>query len=272
MITEDEITLFKKNGVKVSGASTRISINRNYIHTTYGLNCIYFSGGDSGTSAIENICDGGNVVAYGIQTEANGVIIQDNKIINVIETSILVSANNCRIIGNLISTALQGIYLFDTDNICHSNVATLCSDAGVLADSDRQSIMGNFLYNNTGDGIRVEYAADCLINNNTCRGNTKNGINILAGSYNLISNNSCVDNDSGDTNTYDGIYLSGNADRNSISNNVCRSSTGITKQRYGVNVVSGTKNKVMGNILYQNKTAAYNDAGTGTEIDHNQTV
>jgi hypothetical protein len=86
----------------------------------------------------------------------------------------------------------------------------------------------------------------------------------------------CTDNDSADASLYNGIEVddgSGTAARNAIVGCVCRSTTGTTKQRYGVHIGTGaTSNSVVGCQLFGNKTANLQDDGTSTTTAGNVTT
>lgn len=179
------------------------------------------------------------------------------------------SANN-NVAGNVIYTPSIGIAVQGASNIIADNIVYQPQYYGIENRSlgDRSVISSNKIVNSQQYGLHIT-ADNSIINNNHIYNSTFDGIRII-GVYNTVYGNQVIDSDSGDTDTYDGIRITG--DRNLISSNISRTTTGTTKQRYGVNIIEGTKNKIMGNILYQNKTGAILDNGTLTEIDHNQTV
>lgn len=158
------------------------------------------------------------------------------------------------------------------------------------------SVVGNYVRNSTDDYIRM--------NGGTCLGNTVEnddgvttggvGIRILAAPVNatvignrirkvgehgivvsaandcIVSGNWIFRTGSKTDITYDGILVTGNADRNNIQGNTIRTAVsggGENRIRYGVNIDSSTGND---NLVTNNDlkgagtTADLNDSGTGT--------
>src|SRR5690606_26051870 len=82
----------------------------------------------------------------------------------------------------------------------------------------------------------------------------------------------CIDNDSGDSDTYDGIAFDGSntMSRNVVVGAVCRTSSGNSKQRYGISFGAGaTSNSMWGCMLFGNKTGPVGDSGTNNAFDGN---
>lgn len=115
---------------------------------------------------------------------------------------------------------------------------------------------------NTGTGITLtgDYAT---IHDNIINAKGGHGIAVV-GSFNKIHHNTAKDCDYFNTTTYDGINVAGNS--NKIDDNICRTTTnGASKQRYGINIASGTSNVVKDNTVDGNKSGQISaDIATNT--------
>jgi len=249
-------------------------------HNSKVMNCSFYNIGDvaindkiaSNNLSIFN-CIFDTVGYYGIQLRGSDCRIQGNYF-TLIEVDCIITENvSERTIitnNNFILFSGYGIDIGGDFSVVSGNNINYCG-LGILISSDHSIITNNQINYSEWDGIGVASTNGCVINNNIITNSVRHGIYAIHDTHNTISGNEIIDNDSGDTDSFDGIFLI-DCDRLLISNNICRSTTGTTKQRYGININSGIKNKIISNILYQNKTGAINDAGTDTEIDHNQTV
>jgi hypothetical protein len=95
------------------------------------------------------------------------------------------------------------------------------------------------------------------------------GISIAGASDCVIARNLINKPGFGTTNTYDGIILSGNSDRNMVAANKVVPASSGNVPRYGVNISAATcdDNVVADNMLVPSGTfgtGSFNDAGTGT--------
>lgn len=118
------------------------------------------------------------------------------------------------------------------------------SDIGIKTESDQFSIHGNVILATNQHGIWVVECADGNILGN----------GIYGGSQEADA-------------TYDGIFLSGNADRHNIQYNMVRHGGGAAQFRYGLNISAATCDKTFApnNDLYlSGRTSPFNDAGTNT--------
>lgn len=155
------------------------------------------------------------------------------------EKSIATNNNFTQIVGN--SVMVNGI-----TNILTHNQITQCTLSGIKIDTGGQCVVANnHIFNNTNHGIHMNAASDCVVNSNK------------------IS-----EFDNGETGNFDGIFLEGNSDRNSLNGNTCVDGFG-----YGINISAAACNfnNIISNILLGNDVGPYQDLGTGTEIGHNQT-
>jgi len=217
----------------------------------------------------------------GIKCEgANYGIIRDNKIGSMTDADKVgqdgiwldLTSTNCLVQGNTVVKALcVGI---EADSSCHhvkivNNMMLYCAENGddtwggmKVLGNQGGIISGNVIQSSYQHGIYVLNSADDLsIHDNSIYSCGKHGI-WLSG----VSNCQVVGNKFwgswGDTNTYDAINISGNANNNLVSSNI-----GVTaKYRYGINIVDSTcdTNAVIGNRFASCGTGEINDAGTGT--------
>lgn len=161
---------------------------------------------------------------------------------------------------------------------------------GITGDIIRSVIANNLFFNGTGSDLVITASLQNIVDGNFAIGNVgvpawtapafsitgetttvqgnnirnKGGHGIYAAlSSSIISGNITVDCDWYDTTSFDGIHIAGGS--NNIQGNVSRTTTGgASKQRYGINVASGTGNYVAGNTVNSNKTAQINAAAGNT--------
>lgn len=134
----------------------------------------------------------------------------------------------------------------------------------VIASNDTK-IVNNYIEKGNAYGILLRFMLPDISHRSIVTGNyvkdCYNGIHVYGTDNSIISNNIC------DSNTNDGIVVSGNSNNNVISGNACLSNTNI-----GINIAGATddNNIVVGNQCILNGTQIF-DGGTGTERAHNKT-
>jgi parallel beta-helix repeat protein len=125
---------------------------------------------------------------------------------------------------------------------------------------------GSVVANNQVKDIYLTGCTRNIIGENRVYLSDTHGIHLNDSNDNQVSGN-YVDS-AGQTadDTYDGIYVDGNSDRNKVTENIVRYDP-TTKSRYGINISAATcdENLVEGNdLLNSGATAEFNDAGTNT--------
>jgi len=161
--------------------------------------------------------------------------------------------------GNACDHAIISGNFFNTPRGICVNLA-FTSDGMLIANNTFRSGSDSMLYIR---GYRV------IITNNLIDTTVKHGIYLLGGYQNIIGNNVIRGCDSADAASYDGIFLYDTVD-NIVSNNVVH-----VCDRYQINVSDAgcANNKIEGNSYDDTGcVGGINDAGTGTVIDHNQSV
>jgi hypothetical protein len=152
------------------------------------------------------------------------------------------------------------------------NTMENASFGGVRLDGVTDGLVsGNFL-EGTGapSGISLESCSNISVTDNDVGGYVGgHGISLTDTSDSLIAENLIVEPSQDTTNTYDGIILSGNSDRNTIANNKITAKTTVPQPRYAINVSAATcnDNRIHSNdtgVAGDYATAEFNDAGTGT--------
>lgn len=160
------------------------------------------------------------------------------------------AAENCIIDGNSVQDAGGGgikIGAGSVSTIIRGNQISI-SNLGIEAFGSNCLIIGNLLWFSGEHGIKATDCLDGHIAQNIIHGPGQN-----AG------------------NTYDGIILTGNSDRNSIDGNHIRVAGFGGPARYGINISAATCNdNAVGENFYffaaDFGTAEFNDAGTGTQL------
>ncbi len=134
-----------------------------------------------------------------------------------------------------------------TNNVCNENLASGIS----VESSDGNSIVNNNCSENGEAGINLENSYSNLIIQNLCPGNLW-GISMGYGSsHNEVIENACSNN------IEFGIFLLGNADYNTITDNNCMENLGSDQYPGSGIVLSGTN----GNIITDNYCAGHGGAG-----------
>lgn len=129
-------------------------------------------------------------------------------------------------------------------------------------------IIGNRVSANNWTGIALTGATKSIVSNNTVYNNSQRGVGSVYGislsgsSEIIITGNHCYD-DQGTPTQDSGILVAGDSDDNIITENNCENNTD-----YGINILADTceRNLVKDNILTNNGTAPFNDAGTDTKL------
>lgn len=161
-----------------------------------------------------------------------------------------------------------------SDNVIKNNFLTQHIGGGIRVSSGSGNIIdGNRAFPSAvglggADAIVITSSGNIIINNHTS-GSIGNGIRLTEASNCIVSNNYCYNHWILGVTTRDGIYLSGNSDRNLITGNQCLNSDG-----YGINISAATcdKNIIDGNVVYNNTTGQINDSGTNTVVGDNVTT
>lgn len=289
------------DGIRIAGTTiTQGHIHRCHIEAAdaYGIQVDMDAANFMLRLHIED-CDVGNCVLSGIRFSASGGNLYCEIINNVIYSCavdgiIIVDGDYSMVRGNIcILNAGDGIEINTTmqaqvlGNICYSNgqhgmrfvdtdyctvEANTCieNDSGdtatydginVDADSTRNMVLGNVCVGNHRSGI-VVLGAGNSVNSNVSAENDQHGMNI-GGSECKVNDNHVYHNGADGDNTYDGIFVSGGADRTTLNGNTSYSDG--TRQRHGISLQDGViDSTVNGNICYLNASdgillAANND-------------
>lgn len=212
------------------------------------------------------------------QSNGNGIIVEASSSYNTITGNtcltggngifLFTSADNNTITGNTLQNCGgTALYMYNSgyNTITGNTIQGNTTNGVYFRNTYHNTIAGNSVQGNGNSGIYLRQTTYSTIIGNTCRGNTHYGLYIYSSTdNNTIIGNICVDNDSGDTNTYDGINVT-TSNYNIIEGNKCYITVAGAKQRYGINIASGTGNIVRDNDLLQGgRTSNFNDAGTGT--------
>ena len=166
--------------------------------------------------------------------------------------------------GNTCRDNQYGIYAESSDYCSVTgNITEGNPEGGIyIDDSPSSTVIGNISRNDGNDedgGITIEGCNFVTVTGNTSSGSTYNGIHLNGADYCTVTGNTCNEN------TQDGIYLSGAANYNIISNNECYNNT---DDGIDINASVATENIISNNKLLNNGDAAFEDAGTGTMVMH----
>jgi parallel beta-helix repeat protein len=181
-------------------------------------------------------------------------------------------SSNCIISNNVCNTNTGGIAIGDNSNgniVSNNECCNSTQGAGIeLYMSSGNYVSGNVCISNEW-GIYVETtSSNNVVCNNIVYTNRQDGIIVTGSDDNLISGNLVVGNSQSGSGLYDGIHILGGSN-NTISDNVVRHTS---MQRYGI-WVSGTRNLIINNDLYQAGTSAdFYDGGTDTVYHNNRTT
>lgn len=159
------------------------------------------------------------------------------------------AADHCLILGNIIRSLNGEDVSFGSGSVFSKLVGNTLRDPG---------------------RVNLVTALDCTIDSNTLIYPGEHGIRLSASKDCLISGNKIYGPGQNSANTYDGVFLEGDSDRNQITGNkIVSDPLGFVAARYAVNVSAAACND---SIIVNNDfgvdadygTGAYNDAGTGT--------
>jgi hypothetical protein len=224
---------------------------------------ILFEAGDG--SSIEQ-CHVEDSKGYGILVSgATGQVAVVGNTMRGTSTDVLVAglivdgdgaaARDITVAGNSIEGGVDGVQLLDVANVAMSGNTVKAFRTGIaMSGVDGSTVTGNTVAGFSGlSGFEL----------------TQHGIEVAACSDNVIAGNLIDQPGQGTDDTYDGIILSGDSDRNLVQGNRVIPSAAANATRYGVNVSASTcnDNVVDGNFLGDASvygTGSYNDAGTGT--------
>jgi parallel beta-helix repeat protein len=212
----------------------------------------------------------------------NGIMVRGTS------TYILVEGNICY--SNVTAGISGGIHLYNaTDcivlgNICHTNAV---NGIQLESDADRNTVEGNYSYNNTWAGISLHTSDECLITGNYSYSNTLSGIiNYLSSKNSIIGNVSSGNTEYGisqitdnGTNVTDnliqGNYLIGNTLANILVDWDCLRTTIMSNDILNgsaegilINRVDCVDTVVTNNHFYNNSTTL-TDSGTTSTIRDN---
>jgi parallel beta-helix repeat protein len=193
----------------------------------------------SGKSTIKNIGFFDNVIGVSVQCRGDGNIVRSNHAEEgPIFCEVTSGSDRNTIEGNDAPTGVIEMASADRNIVAHNQVKDIYA-----TDCERNTIGPNRVYLSPTHGIHLNDSSD----------------NQVSGNY-VDSAGQTADD------TYDGIYIDGNSDRNKITENIVRYDP-TTKTRYGVNISAATcdENLVDGNdLLNSGATAEYNNDGTNT--------
>lgn len=202
---------------------------------------------------------------YGIKVEGStgGLVVSNNTVRGASQSASVAGlvidgdGNGTRdvvVAGNHIESTVAGISVTDVDGLVMVGNAVRSYGIGInCSDVNGSTIAGN---NIAGfDGIDIELG--------------EHGIVLTDSSDNNISDNVITEPGVDTNNTFDGIRLAGDSNRNHVHANSVRPSQAANATRYGINISASTcdDNVVADNMLgaaADYGTGAYNDAGTGT--------
>jgi len=150
-------------------------------------------------------------------TNRNSVAIKNVKIQDSMFGICLEFSTNIELSGNTITDTGIGIYLsdFSIANVLLENIITNNAYASIMLDSNSltNSISGNYIASNGGDGIFLGSSSNNTISGNTIENNDR-GIGLGDSSNNLIYHNNFINNSyhattNGSINIWDSGYPSG---------------------------------------------------------------
>jgi len=143
-------------------------------------------------------------------------------------------------------------------------------NAGILARSDGNRIIGNFCYGCYSEGIFVNGDQN-LVNNNICNENIHYGIDIYSGAnYNTITGNVCNKNNLNHADDGAGIHIRNNSNYNIISGNTMYGNVNAgAGTAYGIYIhhADCDFNSIVNNN-YSGNDINWKDVGTNTEIEY----
>lgn len=228
-----------------------------------GVRLRHVSAGTSGSDANQIVVTGNDAYLEDVQvsgTIAHGIeVTGDRAQLRGIYTTVCgTTTSGAGIRFNGSDDSILNGYASDTDFHgirCATSLRLICKDFQILS-TGRVGILLTSSNNCVFDGI--------------IRESGRNGYQITDSSKNRISGQ-VINAGRATTNTYDGVLLDGNSDRNRTELTVAYLGSG-NNMRYGLNISAATcDNNIEASLLNgAGATGAYNDAGTGTVLtdDH----
>ena len=209
------------------------------------------------------------------------------------DVHILVTGNDCRVSGSDVESAVvAGISVTGLRAIITSVESRFgTTGCGLRIDGGADCLVSNFTSQSDENGVIIDGAirwklqnvhvqssdTEGVIIDSSSEGTGdftvynagRHGVRITDSSRNRLSG---IIRDAGrdTTNTYDGVFVEGNSDRNRTSFFVTYGGSG-NQARYGMNLSAGTVDgHIEASWLDAGATADFNDAGTGTVLtdDH----
>ena len=163
------------------------------------------------------------------------------------------------------------------ESLGNSIISNMVLDSGwaglIVYDSDDTVVSGNVVDSCFYSGISVYNSNHVVVSGNTFKWADEHGIQIQSSDDCLISANVVSCNSHRVDNSYSGIYLGGDSDRNLIDGNTVRVGYTSYRQRYGVYIQTSmcNNNMLINNDLYTSGfTDEYVDDGSGTIIHNNR--
>jgi len=176
--------------------------------------------------------------------------------------------------GNTVSSSLyDGVRVSESSGNTFNGNAILDSGwAGlVVYDSEDTVVSGNVVDSSFYSCLAIYSSDRCIVSGNTVRWAQENGIMLSSSDECVISGNAVSCNSFRVSNSYSGIVIASDSDRNLIDGNIVRIGYTDYKQRYGLYIQSTFCN---GNVVINNDLAEsgwtndFIDDGSGT-ISHN---
>lgn len=241
-VTDEKIVPANSIGIIGHGWNTIIEKNGNY----HGIELIGSGGSEYSNVVLANFKITKNAADENAQQDLIELSFVDNLIMQNVWCydsydmgALLTSCDNAFISG------------------CHF---TDCGDSGLYfaavgGTPNKARVIGNYVYNNSGDGLVLGVVDHSTIDGNICIANTGSGLVLSGSDHNSITSNICEGN-GGAANTA-GMLLS-NSDDNVLTGNICEGNED------GLHIASGDKNVLNGNRATGNATDNFVDGGTNT--------
>ena len=275
------------NGIYIEDYSHSNTIRENEIyHNSFGLNLQNSS--DNGI--LYNIIENNQCGIYFFSSSAN--ILQLNTIRNNTGKGInlLSSSNNNIISSGIIQNNSYGIYIYSSrNNVIEKNNILSNDEDGIYLEysisgfSGENIIINNTVSSNNGSGLYLYSSDGNTINGNRVYLNTGNGISLSSSSdENIITNNTIHDNQYGiylsrahyNTIMYNiiyhvsehGIALFSYSSENDITNNT------VNDSKDGIHLEYSSINDILNNTLFQNNENGIYIASSDLNSIYNNTI
>jgi len=204
--------------------------------------------------------------------------ISGNQVFDSVNWGIFVSSSSDHntVVGNsVVSSGYDGIRIEESlGNSITGNSAIDSGWAGMIVyDSDDTVVSGNVVDTCFYSAISVYNSNHVVVSGNTFKWADDHGIQIQSSDDCLISANAVSCNSNRVDNSYSGISVAGDSDRNLIDGNTVRVGYTSYRQRYGIYIQSSmcNNNVLINNDLYTSGwTDEYVDDGSGTIIHNNR--